>query len=346
MFNMKEAVLHLENGLEFQGYSFGYEFLAEGEVVFSTSMVGYPEALTDPNYEGQILCITYPLIGNYGVPDDNKENGISLNYESDKIHVKGVIVLDYSFNYSHWNAVKSLDQWLKENKIPGIYGVDTREITKYLRDHGAQLGAIIPRGFNTPSKFYNPNLENQVAKVSCSDVIKYGKEGGKKVVLVDCGVNNSILRRLVSRDIELIRVPWDYDFNTLEYDGVIVSNGPGNPEYCTQTVKNIQVAMEKSSFRSNQLLAKAAGARTIKLPYGHRSHNQPVRLAGTEKCYITSQNHGYAVDHSSLNADWEPMFINMNDGTNEGIRHKSGLFFGVQFYPDNNTLFDDFLNLL
>ncbi len=348
---MKEAVLHLENGLEFQGYSFGYEFLAEGEVVFSTSMVGYPEALTDPNYEGQILCITYPLIGNYGVPDDNKENGISLNYESDKIHVKGVIVLDYSFNYSHWNAVKSLDQWLKENKIPGIYGVDTREITKYLRDHGAQLGAIIPRGFNTPSKFYNPNLENQVAKVSCSDVIKYGKEGGKKVVLVDCGVNNSILRRLVSRDIELIRVPWDYDFNTLEYDGVIVSNGPGNPEYCTQTVKNIQVAMEKKRpvfgiCMGNQLLAKAAGAKTIKLPYGHRSHNQPVRLAGTEKCYITSQNHGYAVDHSSLNADWEPMFINMNDGTNEGIRHKSGLFFGVQFYPDNNTLFDDFLNLL
>ena len=187
--------------------------------------------------------------------------------------------------------------------------------------------------------------------MSCTEVTKYGKEGGKKVVLVDCGVNNSILRKLVSRDVELIRVPWDYDFNTLEYDGVIVSNGPGNPEFCTETIKNIQVAMEKNKpvfgiCMGNQLLAKAAGAQTVKLPYGHRSHNQPVRLAGTEKCYITSQNHSYAVDNNSLGADWEPMFINMNDGSNEGIRHKNGRFFGVQFYPDNNTLFDDFLNLL
>lgn len=353
MFNMKEAILHLQNGLEFQGYSFGYEFLAEGEVVFSTSMVGYPESLTDPTYEGQILCITYPLIGNYGIPDDIKENGISLNYESDKIHVKGVIVLDYSFNYSHWSAVKSLDQWLKENKIPGIYGVDTRELTKYLRDNGSQLGAIIPRGFNTPAEIYNPNLENQVKKVSCQEIIRYGedKADAKKVVLVDCGVKNSILRKLIDKDIQLIRVPWDYDFNTLDYDGLIISNGPGNPDFCDITVKNIQVAMEKNKpifgiCMGNQLLAKASGASTYKLRYGHRSHNQPVRLAGTEKCFITSQNHGYAVDHQSLGSDWEPYFINMNDGTNEGIRHKNGRFFSVQFHPDSDTIFNDFIKLL
>lgn len=357
---MKEAVLHLSNGLEFQGYSFGYEYLADGEVVFNTAMVGYPESLTDPSYSGQILCVTYPLIGNYGVPANIMTDGISSNFESDGIYVRGLIISDYSFNYSHWSAVKSLDQWLKENKIPGIYGVDTREITKILRESGSMLGCIVPRGFTIPQKLYDPNLDNQVANVSCREVINYGPsgKGHKKVVLVDCGVKNNILRCFLNRDIDLVRVPWDFDFNTLEYDGLFISNGPGNPELCTPAVEHIKRAMEikKPIFgicMGNQLLAKASGASTYKLKYGHRSHNQPVRLVGSERCFITSQNHGFAVDNGTLGRDWEPLFINMNDGTNEGIRHKSGLFFSAQFHPeassgptDTEFLFDDFIKLL
>lgn len=360
---MKEAILHLENGLEFQGYSFGYEYPADGEVVFNTAMVGYPESLTDPSYSGQILCVTYPLIGNYGVPDENIVNGISANYESEKIHVRGLIISDYSFNYSHWSAIKSLDQWLKENKIPGLYGIDTRELTKILRESGSMLGCIIPRGFNLPTSLYDPNKENLIAKVSCKEVIHYTPEGKnesecKKVVLVDCGVKNNILRCLLKRNIDIIRVPWDYDFTNLQYDGLLISNGPGNPEYSISTVNHIRKAMEldKPIFgicMGNQLLARAGGAMTFKLKYGHRSHNQPVRMAGTDKCFITSQNHGYAVDNATLGKDWEPYFINMNDSTNEGIKHKNGKFSSVQFHPeassgptDTEFLFDNFIKLL
>jgi carbamoyl-phosphate synthase small subunit len=357
---MKEAILHLENGMEFHGYSFGYEYTADGEVVFNTAMVGYPESLTDPSYSGQILCVTYPLIGNYGVPDNQKIDGISTNYESEKIHVRGVIISDYSFNYSHWSAIKSLDQWLKENKIPGIYGIDTRELTKILRESGSMLGCIVPRGFNLPSSLYDPNKENLIAKVSCKEIINYtpSKDGLKRVVLVDCGVKSNIIRCLLKRNIELIRVPWDFDFNTLDYNGLLISNGPGNPDFCISTTENIKKAMSdgKPIFgicMGNQLLAKAGGASTFKLKYGHRSHNQPVRKTGSDNCFITSQNHGYAVDNDSLGRDWKPLFINMNDGTNEGIKHKSGLFFSSQFHPeassgptDTEFLFDDFIKLL
>lgn len=356
---MKEAILHLGNSLEFQGYSFGYEYPAEGEVVFNTAMVGYPESLTDPSYSGQILCVTYPLIGNYGVPENRIENGISTNFESERIHIRGLIITDYSFKYSHWSAIMSLDQWLKEYKIPGMFGVDTREITKILRDNGSMLGSIVPEGFTANPNPYDPNLDNQVAVVSCKEIMDYstGKKR-KKVILLDCGVKNNILRCLLKRDIEVVRVPWDFDFNTMQYDGLFITNGPGNPEFCGVAVDHIKKAMaaDKPIFgicMGNQLLAKAGGASTFKLKYGHRSHNQPVRLIGTDKCFITSQNHGYAVDGDSLGEDWEPMFINMNDGTNEGIRHKSGRFFSVQFHPeassgptDTEFLFDDFINLL
>lgn len=351
----KLAKLKLENGMEFSGYSFGYDDCCEGEVVFSTAMVGYPESLTDPSYSGQILCVSYPLIGNYGVPaEGNDEFGISKNFESDKIHVRGLIISDYSFEYSHWNAVKSLDEWLKEQKIPGIFGIDTRELTKILRENGSLLGVIVPEGVEKDFPIEDPNLVNQVAVVSCKDVKHYGS-GPKKIVLVDCGVKNNILRCLIQRNVEIIRVPWDYDFNTIDYDGLFISNGPGNPALCGVTVEHIREAMKKDKpifgiCMGNQLLSIAAGATTYKLKYGHRSHNQPVRMVGTNRCFITSQNHGFAVDDSSLGADWETLFVNLNDMTNEGIRHKSKPFFSAQFHPeatsgptDTEFLFDEFL---
>lgn len=346
--------------MELKGWSFGYDKPCDGEVVFSTAMVGYQESLTDPSYSGQILCVTYPIIGNYGVSDDGiDENGISANYESEKIWVRGMIVTEYSFQYSHWNAVKSLDQWLKEHKIPGIYGIDTRELTKVLRENGSMVGVIVPDGCDAPdvSEVRDPNLDNQIAIVSTREVIHYGS-GEKKVVLVDCGVKHNILRCFVNRGVEVIRVPWDYDFLSLDYDGLFISNGPGNPEYCQVTVDRIRKAMEgdKPIFgicMGNQLLSRAAGATTYKLKYGHRSHNQPVRMLGTNKCFITSQNHGYAVDPTALGPDWEPWFVNMNDGTNEGIRHKTKPFYSVQFHPeassgptDTSFLFDDFISKL
>lgn len=353
------ATLKLENGMEFHGFSFGYEGPCDGEVVFSTAMVGYPESLTDPSYSGQILCMTYPIVGCYGVPDGGyDENGISRNLESDRIYVNGLIVSDYSADYSHWTAVMSLGEWLKEQKIPGIFGVDTRELTKVLRDSGSMLGIIEVEGQTRNFPVPDPNRENQVAKVSCREVIRYGNPDGKKVVLVDCGVKHNIIRCFLNRGVEVIRVPWDYDFNTIDYDGLFISNGPGNPEFCDVTVQHIREALkgDRPIFgicMGNQLLSRAAGASTYKLKYGHRSHNQPVRMVGTNKCFITTQNHGYAVDNSTLGQDWEPYFINMNDGTNEGIRHKSKPFFSSQFHPeassgptDTEFLFDEFISKL
>lgn len=360
MESRKPAALRLQNGMVFKGWSFGYDGPCDGEVVFSTAMVGYPESLTDPSYSGQVLCVTYPLIGNYGVPDEGSDTyGISKNFESEKIWVRGLVISDYSFNYSHWDAVKSLDTWLKEQKIPGIYGIDTRELTKVLREEGSMLGKIGPEE-DTTFNVADPNLENQIAVVSCKDVIRYipEKPCGKKVVLVDCGVKHNILRCFVDRGIELIRVPWDYDFNTLDYDGLFISNGPGNPEFCTSTVEHLRVAMQgdKPIFgicMGNQLLARAGGASTYKLKYGHRSHNQPVRMRGTNRCFITSQNHGFAVDDKTLSSEWKPWFVNMNDGTNEGIIHESKPFCSVQFHPeassgpmDTEFLFDEFISKL
>lgn len=352
----KKASLILDDGTVFVGKSFGYEKPVAGEVVFNTAMMGYPESLTDPSYSGQILVTTYPLIGNYGVPRREEVNGLSRFYESEKIHVEALVVSDYSFEYSHWNAAKSLADWLKEEEIVGIYDIDTRELTKRLREHGSMKGKIVIEG-GDDIEFVDPNLTNLVAKVSCKEVIRYGN-GDKKVVLVDCGVKHNIIRCLLKRNVTVIRVPWDYDFNTLEYDGLFISNGPGDPDMCGITVDHIRQAMNgtKPIFgicMGNQLLSKAGGARTYKLKYGHRSHNQPVRQVGTNRCFITSQNHGFAVDNSTLGADWEPLFINMNDGSNEGIRHKKNPWFSAQFHPeaasgptDTEFLFDEFVKLL
>lgn len=352
----KNANLTLENGSTFQGFSFGAEQSVSGEIVFNTAMTGYTESLTDPSYSGQILVITYPLVGNYGIPsaEIDAETGLPKFFESDKVHIKGLIVSDYSFKYSHWNAVKSLDEWLKEHNIPGVYGVDTRAITKLIREKGVMLGKIVTEGVEEPKEFHDQNSENLVAMVSTNKVETYGK-GDIKVVLVDCGCKNNIIRSLLKRNTTVIRVPWDYDFTQLDYDGVMLSNGPGDPQMCSATVDNIKKAMEigKPIFGiclGNQLLSIAAGASTYKLKYGHRSHNQPVLQVGTNSAYITSQNHGFAVDTDALSTDWEPYFINLNDNTSEGIRHKSKPFFSVQFHPeatggpvDTEFLFDNFI---
>lgn len=369
----KKAVLTLQDGTTFKGYSFGYEGPAAGEVVFNTAMTGYPESLTDPSYEGQILVTTFPQLGNYGVPPSGGEDTLQDHYEGSRIHCRAIIAQDYAFHHSHWLADRSLAQWLKEEKIPGIYGIDTRALTKHLREHGSMLGKISIEGCPEVD-FYDPNAENLIALTSCKEAVVYNEfgeapeplalplapdaKGRKTVVLVDCGIKHNIIRCLVRRGVRVVRVPWDYDFTGLPYDGLFISNGPGNPDFATVTVENIRKAMERKTpicgiCMGNQLLAKAATAKTYKLKYGHRSHNQPVRRAGTNQCFVTSQNHGFAVDTNTLPEDWEALFINMNDGTNEGIRHRSLPFFSAQFHPeassgprDTEFLFDEFIALL
>ena len=356
MQEFKKVKLILENGISFEGMSFGYEKSTSGEIVFNTAMVGYPESLTDPSYAGQILTVTFPLVGNYGVPpQDTFENGVSTFYESEKIHVKGLVISDYSFEYSHWNAQKSLSEWLIEQKVPAVFGIDTRELTKIIRETGAMKAKIeFP---NDPVEFLDVDSINWVAEVSCQEVMTYGN-GKHRIVLVDCGTKNNIIRCFLKHDVTLIRVPWDYDYNQLDFDGLFISNGPGNPALCQVTVDHIQETMKtgKPIFgicMGNQLLSIAGGGKTYKLKYGHRSHNQPVILEGTNRCFITSQNHGYAVDSTSLSDEWEVLFTNLNDQTNEGIRHKSKPFFSAQFHPeassgptDTDFLFEIFIKAI
>lgn len=373
----KSAVLILEDGTSFEGKSFGYEASTSGEVVFNTAMTGYPESLTDPSYEGQILVTTFPLLGNYGVPPSDANPLLSDYLEDSAIHCKAIIAQDYSWEHSHWLANRSLADWLRAEKITGIYDIDTRALTKHLRESGSMLGKIIVEGCDDVD-FYDPNQENLVGKTSTAGVTLYGLDADgtikataldaefpvlepsdkKTVVLVDCGVKHNIIRCLARRGVRVIRVPWDYDFMKIAYDGLFISNGPGNPDFATATVDNLRRAIADGRpicgiCMGNQLLAKAAGATTYKLKYGHRSHNQPVRMAGTNTCFVTSQNHGFAVDSSTLPTDWEPLFINMNDGTNEGIRHRTKPFFSAQFHPeassgpkDTEFLFDKFIEML
>ena len=348
---MRKATLILDDGTRFCGHSFGAFRNIGGEVVFNTAMTGYPESLTDPSYAGQILVLTYPLIGNYGVPANDL-------WESTQIYAEALIVSDYSEAFSHWNGKESLGDWLKREQRPAITGIDTRALTRLLRERGVMMGRIEIEGVgNTPLNLDYGDI-NYVETVSCQDIIRYNEGAGKRVVIVDCGIKANIIRCLMKRGVEIIRVPWDYDFNSLDFDGLLISNGPGNPDNCQVTVNHIQRAMQNNKpvfgiCMGNQLLAKASGATVYKLKYGHRSHNQPVRMVGTERCFITSQNHGYAVDSTTLNEEWLPLFENMNDGSNEGIRHRYKPWFSVQFHPeaaagptDTEFLFDEFIKLL
>ena len=363
---MKNVTLVLSDGTIFKGKSFGYEKAVTGEVVFNTAMMGYPESLTDPSYAGQLMVLTFPLVGNYGVPPFTfEENGLPTFMESDRIYASAIIVADYSEQYSHWNAQESLGDWLKREQVPGVTGIDTRQLTKVLREHGVMMGQLVFDDGSACScdtatdKTEDYGSINWVERVSCKDVIRYNEGAGRKVVLVDCGVKANIIRCLIRRGVEVIRVPWNYDYTGMAFDGLFLANGPGDPDKCVDAVEVLKKQMSMSRkpicgiCMGNQLLAKAGGATIYKLKYGHRSHNQPVREVGTNRCYVTSQNHGYAVDASTLGNDWRELFVNMNDGSNEGIRHQTNPWFSSQFHPeacsgpvDTEFMFDRFIEAL
>ncbi|MBN4056974.1 glutamine-hydrolyzing carbamoyl-phosphate synthase small subunit [bacterium AH-315-J21] len=351
--------LTLEDGSVFEGESFGADVAISAEVVFNTGMVGYPETLTDPSYRGQILVCTYPLIGNYGVPEFALDKyGLPIGFESDKIQASGLIVTEYTADYSHHTATRSLGEWLKSENIPAITGIDTRALTKRLRTSGTMLGKIETDSQQTD--FINPLAENQVANVSPKVVTTLSPdipkgEKAPRVILVDCGCKANIKRSLLARGLEVVCVPYDHYFLNMEYDGLLISNGPGDPSLVGDTVKILQhaLALGKPTLgicMGHQLLAVAAGAETYKLKFGHRSQNQPCLLLDSgDRCMITSQNHGYAVRADKLPSDWMVWFENANDGTVEGIRHRSKPFKSVQFHPeaspgpiDTSWIFDEF----
>ena len=338
--------LQLQDGSSFSGRILGCERSVAGEVVFNTGMVGYTEALTDPSYAGQILVMTYPLVGNYGVPD---------GFESPRIQAAALVVAELSAGFSHAAARRSLGEWLRDEGIPCLAGVDTRALAKRLRTQGCMAGTLLAEG--APLPLEDAARRNLVGAVSVPEVIRY-RGGRKRVALVDCGAKQSIIEELRAREASIIRVPWDYDFLREDFDAVLVSNGPGDPSANLPTIRNLAraVALGRPIMGiclGHQLLALAAGARTYKLKFGHRGHNQPCVESGSRRCYITSQNHGYAVDEATLPDGWAGWFTNANDGSNEGIRHRSRPFFGVQFHPeaapgpvDSRALFDDFLAMV
>jgi carbamoyl-phosphate synthase small subunit len=340
------AALVLEDGTRYGGLQLGHPRSMAGEVVFNTGMVGYTEALTDPSYSGQIMVLTYPLVGNYGVPPA---------FESGRIHAAGLVVSELALEYSHASAQMSLPQWLHEQGIPCIAGIDTRALAKRLRERGSMLGKIVVGSEDIA--FDDPNKRNLVASVSCPgrEIVAEGK---KTVVVIDCGAKGSIIRELRARGLGVIRVPWNYDFLAEDFDAVLVSNGPGDPRACPETLDHVRRAMHSGRpvmgiCLGHQLMALAAGANTYKLKFGHRGHNQPCIEEGSGRCFITSQNHGFAVDAASLPPGWEPWFTNANDGSNEGMRHRSRAFMSVQFHPeaapgpvDCAWLFDSFADMM
>jgi carbamoyl-phosphate synthase small subunit len=338
--------LILEDGTRFEGMSFGYEDARAGEVVFCTGMVGYPEALTDASFAGQILAMTYPIMGNYGVPDASM-------WEDDRIHVAGLLVSHYVNTPSHAQSIMTLEDWLKREKIPALEIKDTRLLTQHLRKYGSMLGKII---FDHDTDFIDPNQLHLVEEVSVKEAQIAGN-GDTTIALIDCGAKRNIVRSLLARNVRVVTVPWDYDLFspdcTFDFDGILISNGPGNPKLAEKTIQTISIALERKIptmgiCMGHQLLALAAGGDTYKLKFGHRSQNQPCLMSGTKRCYITTQNHGFAV--GKLPSDFEPWFINANDGSNEGMRHTQLPFFSVQFHPeaapgpmDTEWLFDYFL---
>ncbi len=357
------ASLFLEDGTTLSGFSFGALKPTDGEAVFSTSIVGYPEALTDPSYRGQILALTYPLVGNYGVPDFNvTADGLPVFFESERIQVRGLIVHEVCDKPSHHQSVRTLDEWLRGEGIPGIYGVDTRRLARILRERGVMLGTIQVNetsGPPDPRKIPNPNQCDLVREVSVHKTRTYHRERKNRIVLIDCGVKLSILRNLLKRDVAVVRMPYDSTTNEImnrRPAGVVVSNGPGDPKTCKRTIQTVKELMDNripvlGICLGNQLIALAAGADTYKMKYGHRSQNQPVLDLETGRCYITTQNHGYAVDKAALEkSGLKAWFVNANDQSIEGIKHPRKPCWGVQWHPeaspgptDTEFIFDFFL---
>ena len=367
----KKAVLILEDGTFFVGKGFGTSKKTSGEVVFSTSMVGYPEALTDPSYKGQILTLTYPLVGNYGVPPFDLNFGLPLYFESDRIQVQGLVIHELCHNPHHWASTRTLDKWLSDEGIPGIYGVDTRHITKKLRAHGVMLGILhvceageepnLDQLLAQAKSIPDPNLTDLVWQVSVKAPVHYKVGGKHTVVLIDCGVKYSIIRNLLKRGISVVRVPYDFSAKeVMEYkpSGVFLSNGPGDPKTCAATIDCIRELAEEVPLMGiclgAQILTLALGGDTYKLKYGHRSQNQPALDLKTNRCYITTQNHGYAIANESIKkTPLDAWFLNPNDKTVEGVKHKTKPVFAVQWHPeaspgpyDTEFLFDTFAKTL
>ena len=370
--NHRKAILALEDGSYFTGYGFGATKKVSGEVVFSTSMVGYPESLTDPSYHGQILMLTYPLIGNYGVPPHDSELGISRYFESEGIKVTGLVIHELCKKPYHWASSKTLDEWLQSENVPGIYGIDTRKLTKKLRVKGVMLGILqvceegeepnFEKLLEEAKKVPDPNSRDLVGEVTVKEPVHHEVGGNKSVVLIDCGVKYNIVRNFLKRGINVVRVPYNFSAKEiLEYDPtcIVISNGPGDPKKCVKTIECVRELIEENTpvmgvCLGVQILALAMGGDTFKLKYGHRSQNQPVLNVKTDRCYITTQNHGYAVNPDSLKGtNLDVLFINANDKTVEGIKHKSKLAFAFQWHPeaapgpyDTEFLFDEVLKLV
>jgi carbamoyl-phosphate synthase small subunit len=366
-----KAVLVLEDGSTFAGYGFGAPKKVSGEIVFSTSMVGYPESLTDPSYKGQILTFTYPLVGNYGVPPYDKENGVLKYFESEDIKVTGFVVHELCKNPFHWASTRTLDQWLKDEDVPGIYGVDTRKLTKKLRVKGVMLGILhvyeadeepdLPKLLKEVESVQDPNFTDLAKQVTVEEPIRYTVGGNKLAVVIDCGVKYGILRNLLRRGFDVVRVPYDYSAEQildLKPDGVMISNGPGDPKQCVKTVEAVRELLDKGMpmmgvCLGTQILALAVGGDTYKLKYGHRSQNQPALDLETGRCYITTQNHGYTVERDSIkDTGLKEWFMNVNDKTVEGVKHKTKPAFALQWHPeaspgpyDTQFLFDRFQKL-
>ena len=366
-----KAVLVLEDGSIFVGFGFGASKKVSGEIVFSTSMVGYPESLTDPSYKGQILTFTYPLVGNYGVPPFDKEKGVLKYFESDDIKVTGYVIHELCKDPYHWASTRTLDQWLKEENIPGIYGIDTRKLTKKLRVKGVMLGILkvceqdeepdVPQLLKEVENVQDPNFIDLAKQVTVKEPIHYPSGGNKIAVILDCGVKYGILRNLIHRGFDVVRVPYDYSADqVMQYnpDGVMISNGPGDPKKCVKTIETVKELVNNDIpmmgvCLGTQILALALGGDTYKLKYGHRSQNQPALDLETGRCYITTQNHGYTVERDSLErTGLKAWFINANDKTIEGIKHKTKPAFALQWHPeaspgpyDTEFLFDKFQKL-
>ncbi len=351
-----KAILALEDGTIFEGTSFGATGERTGEVVFNTSMTGYQEILTDPSYKGQIVTMTYPLIGNYGINVKDSE--------SEKPHLSGFVVREASRIVSNWRAEMSLDDYLKKHKIIGIEGIDTRALTLHIRSAGAMKGIISTTDLD-PKSLIKKARESQglvgidlVKEVSCKKIYEWNKKGKRRVIVLDCGAKHNIMRELAKRDCHVIVVPASTPAKkilSLKPDGVMLSNGPGDPAPLTYVIETVRKLIGKVPMfgicLGHQMLGLALGGKTFKLKFGHRGANHPVMDLRTRKVEITCQNHGFCVDLETLDQNQvELTHINLNDQTSEGLYHKKYPVFSVQYHPeasagphDSKYLFDEFI---